>query len=175
MQISLFEPFRDSDTMKIAKNAVVQFNYRLKDEAGKPVEASDPEEPMAYLHGYGNIIAGLEKALENREAGERFSVTVPPGEAYGARQADAVQRVAIKHLRGARRWRPGMVAEVQTDHGPRQVQIVKVGKFMADVDTNHPLAGKTLEFEIEVVAVREATEEELAHGHAHGAGGHHHG
>ncbi len=160
--------------MKIAHNSVVQFNYRLNDEAGAPVEASDPGEPVAYLHGHGNLISGLEKALEGRESGAQFSVTLPPEEAYGARQADAVQRIAVKHLRGARRWQPGMVAEVETDHGPRQVQIIKVGKFMADVDTNHPLAGKTLTFEIEVVAVREATEEELAHGHAHGAGGHHH-
>lgn len=160
--------------MKIAKNSVVQFGYVLKDEAGELVESSNDDAPMAYLHGFGGIIRGLEAALEGKEAGERFSVTVPPEEAYGPRQDSAVQRIAVKHLRGARQWRPGMVAQVQTDHGVRQVRIVKVGKFMADVDTNHPLAGKTLVFDVEVISVRDATEEELAHGHAHGVGGHHH-
>lgn len=160
--------------MKIANKTVVQFGYTLKTEAGEPIEASPPDAPMAYLHGFGNIIPGLEQALEGKEAGDRFSVTVAPEQAYGPRQENAVQRIAVKHLKGARNWRPGMVAHVETEHGPRQVQIVKVGKFMADVDTNHPLAGKTLVFDIEVVAVRAPTDEELAHRHAHGAGGHHH-
>jgi FKBP-type peptidyl-prolyl cis-trans isomerase SlyD len=112
--------------------------------------------------------------MEGKVAGDIFSVTVPPEEAYGMRQEGAAQRVPIKHLQGARKWRPGMIAHVQTDQGMKQVQVVKVGRFMADVDTNHPLAGKTLTFDIEVVDVREATAEEIAHGHAHGVGGHHH-
>jgi len=87
---------------------------------------------------------------------------------------DSIQRVPLKHLRARGRLRPGMVAAVETEHGARQVTVVKVGKFNADVDTNHPLAGRTLSFDIEVLEVRAASEEEIAHGHAHGAGGHHH-
>ena len=160
--------------MLITNKTVVQFNYTLKNESGETIESSQSDEPVAYLHGHGNIIIGLEKSLEGRQEGDRFTVSVAPQDGYGLRQENAVQRIAVKHLKGARNWRPGMIAQVETDHGWRQVQIVKVGKFMADVDTNHPLAGKTLVFDIEVVAVRAATDEELAHGHAHGAGGHHH-
>ena len=160
--------------MNITNGSVVQFHYKLRTEGEAVLESSRSGEPMAYLHGYGNIISGLEKAMAGRGTGDVFSVTVPPEEAYGMRQEGAGQRVPIKHLQGAKKWRPGMVAHVQTDQGMKQVQVVKVGKFVADVDTNHPLAGKSLTFDIEVVAVREATPEELAHGHAHGAGGHHH-
>ncbi|GAB4350832.1 MAG: peptidylprolyl isomerase [Gammaproteobacteria bacterium] len=160
--------------MNIEADRVARIHYTLRtDEAGE-LESSRGGEPMAYLHGHGNIIPGLEAALEGRAEGESFSVSVPPEEGYGHRIEGSVQRIPVKHLQGARRWRPGMIAHVQTDQGMKQVQVVKVGKFMADVDTNHPLAGKTLIFDIEVVSVREATAEEVAHGHAHGAGGHHH-
>lgn len=160
--------------MNITKNTVVQFGYTLKSETGDVIESSSPTTPVAYLHGQGNIIAGLERALEGRAEGDQFSVTVPPEDAYGPRKDGSVQRIAVKHLQGARKWKPGMIAHVDTEHGRHQVQIVKVGKFMADVDTNHPLAGKTLVFDVQVVSVRAASDEELAHGHAHGAGGHHH-
>lgn len=160
--------------MKITKDCVVQLHYTLKDEAGAELESSRGGEAMAYLHGHGNVIAGLEEALEGKAAGEQLSVTVPPEKAYGQPRSGAVQRVPVKHLQGAKRWRPGMVAVVHTEQGARQVQVRKVGKFMADVDFNHPLAGRTLTFDVEVLDVRAASAEELAHGHAHGAGGHHH-
>jgi len=160
--------------MNITRKHVVQFSYSLKDESGELIESSNPNQPFAYLHGYGNIISGLEKALEGKAEGERFSASVPPEEGYGHRIEGSVQRVPLKHLQGAKKWRPGMVAHVQTDQGMKQVQVVKVGKFMADVDTNHSFAGKTLVFDIEVISVREATPEEIAHGHAHGVGGHRH-
>ena len=146
--------------MNIAKDSVVQFNYNLKDDQGNDIETTTGGEPMAYLHGHGNIIPGLEQALE--------------GKAVGERKENAQQRIPLKHLQGARKWKPGMMAVVETEQGYRQVTVVKVGKFNADVDTNHPLAGKTLVFDIDVVDVREATAEEKAHGHAHGVGGHHH-
>lgn len=160
--------------MPIEKNTVVQFHYTLTDEQGETIETSTGGEPNAYLHGHGGIISGLEEAMAGREAGDRFTVTVPPEKAYGQRKPGAMQRVPIKHLRGAKRWKPGMVAQVHTQQGPRHVLVAKVGHKFADVDTNHPLAGKSLTFEIDIVNVREATAEEIAHGHAHGVGGHHH-
>ena len=159
--------------MPIEKNQVVLFHYSVRDEQGNEVENSRSGKPNAYLHGHGGIIQGLEEALEGREASDTFSVTVAPDKAYGPRKADAVQRVPVKHLMGAKRWKPGMVAQVQTEQGPRHVVVAKVGLKFADVDTNHPMAGKTLTFDIEVIEVRDADAEEIAHGHAHGPGGHH--
>ena len=160
--------------MSIAKDTVVQFHYTLKNDQGEQIESTVGAEPMAYLHGHGNIIAGLEKALEGKAAGDTLTVTVEPKDGYGERTEAELQRIPLKHLQGARKWKPGMMAVVETDKGYRQVTVVKVGKFNADVDTNHPLAGMTLTFDVEIVDVRDATEEEKAHGHAHGVGGHHH-
>ena len=160
--------------MSIAKDTVVQFHYTLKNDRGEQIESTVGAEPMAYLHGHGNIISGLEKALEGKSAGDALTVTVEPKDGYGERTETELQRIPLKHLQGARKWKPGMMAVVETDKGYRQVTLVKVGKFNADVDTNHPLAGMTLTFDVEIVEVRDATEEEKAHGHAHGVGGHHH-
>lgn len=160
--------------MNIAKDTVVQFHYTLKNDKGELIESTEGKDPMAYLHGHDNIIPGLEKALEGKAVGDSFTVTVAPEDGYGQRQENALQRISLKHLQGARKWKPGMVAVVETDQGYRQVTVVKVGKFNADVDTNHPLAGMTLVFDIQILDIREASEEEKAHGHAHGVGGHHH-
>jgi len=159
--------------MKVEDKKVVQFNYVLKDEQQTVLESTEGE-PVAYLHGYHNMMAGLEKALNGKEVGEKFTVTLPPEEAYGERVEGSVQRIPVKHLQGAKRWKPGMIAEVETEQGRRQVTVVKVGKFMVTVDSNHPFAGRTLSFDLEVVDVRDATDEEVAHGHAHGVGGHQH-
>lgn len=160
--------------MNIAKDTVVQFHYTLKDDKGELIESTEGKDPMAYLHGHSNIIPGLEKALEGKAVGDSFTVTVEPQDGYGQRKEDAMQRISLKHLQGARKWKPGMMAFVETDQGYRQVTVVKVGKFNADVDTNHPLAGMTLVFDIQIADIREASEEEKSHGHAHGVGGHHH-
>ena len=133
--------------MKIADKAVVQFHYTLKDEAGKEIESSLEGEPLAYLHGYKNMLVGVEKALCDKEAGDKFSVTLQPEDAYGERQEDAIQRVPVKHLQGADKWQPGMTALIQTEQGERQVTVVKVGKFMVTIDINPPLAGKVLTFD----------------------------
>lgn len=159
--------------MKIEKDVVVQFHYNLSDENGQ-IETSRDADPVAYLHGHKNIIDGLQEAMEGKGEGDTFTVTVPPEQGYGQRNEAAKQRVPLKHLVGAKKWRKGMVAQVQTEDGVRQVTIIKVGKFNADVDSNHPLAGKDLTFEVEVVSIREATKDEIAHGHAHGVGGHQH-
>lgn len=159
--------------MPIEKNQVVLFHYSVSDEQGNAFENSHDGAPNAYLHGHGGIIKGLEEAMEGREAGDKFSVTVTPDKAYGPRNPDAIQRVPIKHLMGAKRWKPGMIAQVQTEQGPRHVVVAKVGLKFADVDTNHPMAGRTLTFDIEIMEVRDADADELTHGHAHGPGGHH--
>jgi len=160
--------------MNITDNCVVQIHYVLKDEAGELLESSYEQQPIAYLHGKNNMLVGVENALVGKTTGDKFSVTLAPDQTYGERQENAIQRVPAKHLQGASKWLPGMVATVQTEQGAMQVTVLKVGKFMVTVDVNPPLAGKTLTFDLEVVEVRAATEEELAHGHAHGAGGHHH-
>lgn len=160
--------------MQISDDMVVQFFYTVKDENGQALESNVGDEPVAYLHGHKNMMPGVEKALTGRETGESFSVTLPPEETYGKRVEGSEQRVPVKHLMGTKKWKPGMMAVVQTEQGQRQVTILKVGKFMATVDTNHPMAGKTLTFDLQVGDVRDATAEEKAHGHAHGIGGHHH-
>ncbi len=159
--------------MQIAKDTVVQFHYTLFDADGQ-VETSRDHEPVLYLHGQPGLLEGLVEAMEGRKAGDSFTVELPVDKAYGPVQPDATQKVQIKHLQGARKWKPGMLAIVQTEQGPRQVTVVKVGLSQAVVDTNHPLAGRDLKFEVEILSVRAATEEELAHGHAHGEGGHQH-
>ncbi len=160
--------------MQVEKNCVVNFHYRLTNEPGDLIEDSHTHEPMTYLHGHGNIIPGLEREIAGHIAGDQFSVTIAPADAYGLRRADAVQRIPMKSVMTRGKLTPGMMVAVNTEHGPRHVQVIKPGKFTVDVDTNHPLAGVTLTFAVEIIDVRTATEEERAHGHAHGAGGHHH-
>jgi FKBP-type peptidyl-prolyl cis-trans isomerase SlyD len=121
------------------------------------------------------LIPGLEKALAGREAGERFEVVVAPAEAYGDRREDFTQRVPKKYFRDADHLKPGMTTVLSTkESGQRQVTVRKIGSSVVDVDLNHPLAGKTLTFDIEIVDVRDATPEEIAHRHVHGAAGHAH-
>lgn len=160
--------------MNIAKDSVVRFHYSMKDEAGEVLDSSDKAEPMTYLHGQDGLLKGLQEALEGKAVGEQLEIGLSPEQAFGERVDNAEQRVPVKHLAGAKKWRPGMTATVHTEHGNREVTVLKVGHTMATVDTNHPLAGKSLSFDVEIVEVRQATAEELAHGHAHGPGGHHH-
>ncbi len=159
--------------MQIAKNTVVEFHYTLSDANGE-IESSRKHEPVLYLHGQPGLLEGLVDALEGREAGDIFTVELPVDQAYGPRRDNATQKVQVKHLQGAKKWKPGMLAVIQTEQGPRQVTVVKVGLSQAEVDANHPLAGRDLTFDVEILSVREATADELAHGHAHGVGGHQH-
>jgi FKBP-type peptidyl-prolyl cis-trans isomerase SlyD len=161
--------------MKVEENKVVVFHYTVS-EGGEKVESShDRGEPLAFLVGKGGLIPGLEKALAGREAGEKFSVDVAPSEAYGERREDFTQRVPKKYFRDADHLKPGMLSVLSVSGGgQRQVTVQKVGSSVVDVDLNHPLAGKTLTFDVEVVDVRDASAEEVAHGHAHGAQGHGH-
>jgi len=160
--------------MKIAKDTVVQLHYTLKDDQGNQIETTGSGDPIAYLQGHNNMIPGFEAEMEGKAAGDHVEITVTPENGYGHRVEGSVQRIPAKHLQGAKKWKKGMIASVHTDQGERQVTVVKVGRFIIDVDTNHPFAGKTLQFEVDVVDVRAATAEELEHGHAHGLGGHQH-
>ena len=159
--------------MKIEKDRVVRFHYTVAEQGQEAIESSQGREPLAILYGHGNIIPGLEKAMEGRTAGESFSVDVPAAEAYGEKREGLSQRVPKKHF-GEQRLAPGMQVVLNTNFGPRAVTIEKVGMSVVDVDLNHPMAGKDLHFDIDVVDVREASAEELEHGHVHGEGGHHH-
>ncbi|MEX2482685.1 MAG: peptidylprolyl isomerase [Gammaproteobacteria bacterium] len=159
--------------MNIAKDCVVSFHYRLSDESGTPIEDSHAGDPTLYLHGHGGIIPGLEQAMAGRAPGDAFAATIPPEAAYGPRHGGATQRVPMKHVLTRGKLRTGQMIAINSEDGPRQVTVVKAGKFVVDVDTHHPLAGRTLTFSIDIVDVRHATAEELAHGHAHGPGGHH--
>jgi FKBP-type peptidyl-prolyl cis-trans isomerase SlyD len=159
----------------IAKDSVVSFHYTLTDVDGKTVETSRDGEPTVYLHGANNILPAMEAAFTGKLAGDTFDVNLTPADAYGERKADALQRVPAKYLAHEGKLNPGQVVRLHLkDGGMQPVTVVKIGKFSVDVDANHPLAGKTLNFAIEVVDVRDATDEEKQHGHAHGPGGHQH-
>lgn len=164
--------------MQIEADSVVSFHYRLSEVGGELLESSYDAEPTLYLHGHGNLLPALEEALNGRQAGDKASINLEPEQAYGQRKEGATQRIPIKHLQNhsavKNKLKPGMRVAVNTEHGPWDAVVLKVGKFNVDIDSNHPLAGKSLTFEVEIVDVRVATGDELAHGHAHGAGGHHH-
>ncbi|NUO76669.1 MAG: peptidylprolyl isomerase [Lysobacter sp.] len=159
--------------MKIEKDRVVRFHYTVSEQGQEPLETSEGRDPLAILIGHGNIIPGLETAMDGREAGEKFEVDVVAADAYGVRQEGLTQRVPKKYFKDAR-LEPGMQAVLPTNFGPRAVTIQKVGMSVVDVDLNHPMAGKDLHFAVEIVEVREASAEEIEHGHVHGDGGHHH-
>jgi len=160
--------------MTIAKDSVVSIHYTLKDDSGEVIDSSAGSDPLTYLHGHGNIVSGLENALEGKETGSKIAVRVPPAEGYGEYDKDLVQKVPRRTLKGIPNVRVGMQLHAQTEHGNRVVTVTNVQSDMVTIDGNHPLAGKALNFEVEVTEVRAATEEELSHGHVHGPGGHHH-
>lgn len=159
--------------MKIAKDSVVRFHYTVSEAGQEPLETSKDREPLAILIGHGNIIPGLENALMDHEAGDSFGVDVAPADAYGDVREGLTQRVPKKHF-GTQKLVPGQQVVLNTNFGPRAVTIQKVGMSVVDVDLNHPMAGKALHFDVEIVEVREASAEEIEHGHVHGDGGHHH-
>jgi FKBP-type peptidyl-prolyl cis-trans isomerase SlyD len=160
--------------MQIERDKVVTFHYRLTDAEGSFTEESTGKDPIVYLHGHGGIVRGLEKAMAGRSAGDTFQASVAPKDAYGVRDENARQRIPIKHLIRPGKLTVGKMVAVNSNAGPQRVTILKVGRFNVDVDFNHPLAGKSLLFDIEIVEVRDATAEELQHRHAHGPGGHAH-
>lgn len=154
--------------MQIAKHAVVTIHYTLKDDAGEVLDSSDGGDPLAYIHGIGNLIPGLESQLEGKQKGAKLEVQIAPKDGYGEFDANLVHQVPKRQFEGN-------VEVGQRFHaGPSVVTVTKILGDMVTVDGNHPLAGKNLNFKVEVMDVRAATAEELDHGHVHGAGGHHH-
>lgn len=161
--------------MQIAPDKVVHIHYTLRNDEGSILDSSSGGDPLAYLHGKGNLIPGLEQALDGRQSGDRLNLTVEPKDAYGERNEGLVQRVPRRMFSGVKEVKAGMRFHAQSEQGERVVTVTHVTGDLVTVDGNHPLAGQSLSFEVEVTEVRDATAEELEHGHVHGAGGHHHG
>ncbi len=160
--------------MQIAERTVASFHYTLTDEAGRVIDSSSGHGPLTYLHGAGNIVPGLEKAMLGRSVGDAFDVVVAPEEGYGEPNEMLVQVVPRAAFQGVDELAVGMEFQAHTPQGPMSVAIAKIEGDEVTVDGNHPLAGRTLHFAIEVTDVREASLEEVMHGHVHGEGGHHH-
>jgi FKBP-type peptidyl-prolyl cis-trans isomerase SlyD len=160
--------------MEIANQRVAYIHYTLTNDAGEVLDSSREAGPLAYLHGAGNIVPGLESALSGKKAGDRLNVKVAPTEGYGDRDEALVQDVPRRAFQGISDIKPGMAFTAQSNRGAMRVVVTRVAGDMVTVDGNHPLAGETLNFDVEVTEVRPATEEELSHGHVHGPGGHHH-
>lgn len=160
--------------MRIAKNAVVSIDYTLTDNEGSVLDSSRGGSPLAYLHGAGNIIPGLEEALEGKAAGDQLQISVPPEKAYGRRIEELHHKVPRTMFVTKGEIKPGMRFHANGEHGTHTVTVTSVDTEHVTVDANHPMAGKTLNFDVRVVAVRTATDEELAHGHVHDPHGQHH-
>jgi len=162
--------------LQIDLNAVVTIHYTLKGDEGKVLDSSAGRAPLAYLHGHGNIVTGLETALAGQAVGDKIAVSVPPAEGYGERTGPGPQQVKKKEFgKDANKLTEGMPIRASASDGTEvTLWITKVEGSWVHVDTNHPLAGQTLHFDVEVVEIREATPEELAHGHVHGPHGHQH-
>ena len=160
--------------MNISNDCVASFHYTLTDNTGKVLDSSSGQEPLSYLHGAHNIIPGLESALEGKKVGDKLNVAVPAADAYGLRNDDLMQELPSSMFSGIEKIEIGMEFHAETEHGLQVVTVTKVDGDQITIDGNHPLAGIDLNFAVEITEVRAATEEELSHGHAHGAGGHHH-
>jgi len=157
--------------MLITKNSAVEFHYSLS-EADTKLESSFNDKPMTYLHGHGGLFPAMEEVLEGKAADDKIEVTLSPEQSYGERREEGhIQRIPIKHLQTNEKLKVGSVVLVESNQGRQEVTIVKLGKFNADCDLNHPFAGKTLTFSIQIVSVRAGTEEEISHGHIHAEGG----
>ena len=160
--------------MQIAQDHVVLIDYRLTDDQGQEIDSSEGHGPLAYLHGHGNIVPGLEQALEGRRLGDNLKVSVEPALGYGEHNPALTQTLPSSMFGGVEQIAPGMQFHAQTDHGIEVVTVTGVNGDEVTIDGNHPMAGKTLHFDVTVREVRAATAEELEHGHAHGEHGHHH-
>jgi FKBP-type peptidyl-prolyl cis-trans isomerase SlyD len=157
----------------IQNDQVVSFHYTLTDENGTVIDKSEGQ-PLVYLHGAGNIIPGLENALTGKNVGDKLTVNVTAAEGYGEYNPEMVQEVPRNMFQGVDDITAGMQFQAQTDDGIQVVTVKDVTDENVIVDANHPLAGQNLNFDVEIVDIRDASQEELDHGHVHGAGGHHH-
>ncbi|MDX8394918.1 MAG: peptidylprolyl isomerase [Mariprofundaceae bacterium] len=157
--------------MKIENNKAVTIHYTLTDSSGETVDSSRDGEPLPYIHGVGALVPGLEKELEGKEAGNNIVVTVQPEDGYGVRVAELMQSVPRDVFQFEGEIEVGMRFEAEAEHGVELVTVTAVSDEEISIDANHPLAGEVLNFDVDVVTIRDASAEELQHGHIHGAGG----
>lgn len=157
--------------MTISDKCVASIHYTLTNSDGEVIDSSAGQEPLAYLHGAGNIIPGLEQELLGKTVGDKLSVSVTPSEAYGERDDTLIQELPLDMFGGVDKVEVGMEFHAQTQNGMQVVEVIGVKDDTVTIDGNHPLAGMHLNFEVEVTDIREATEEELEHGHVHAPGG----
>ena len=160
--------------MQIAPDAVVSIHYTLTNDQSETLDSSAGGDPLVYLHGNGNLIPGLENALNGKQPGEKLKLKIPPADGYGEYDKALLQRIPRRSFKGVGQVKVGMQFQMQAGGHPRTVRVTQVQGDMVTVDGNHPLAGQNLNFEVEVTDVRAATAEELQHGHVHGPGGHAH-
>ena len=160
--------------MKIESKKVVAIHYTLTDNNGQVVDSSDGSDPLYYLHGFGNIIPGLEDALSGKTSGDKISASIPPEKAYGMYNENDKIQAQKSQFQGVDELKVGMDIQTKTKEGVKMYRIEKIFGDTVILDGNHALAGETLNFEVEIMDIREASEEELEHGHVHGPGGHHH-
>jgi FKBP-type peptidyl-prolyl cis-trans isomerase SlyD len=154
--------------MQISNDLVGSIHYTLKNAEGEVLDSSEGQEPLEYVHGKGNIVIGLEKALEGKSVGDKLSVEVTPEEGYGEYDDTLIQELPKEMFAGVEDIEVGMEFHAQTQDGMQVIEVIKVDGETITVNGNHPMAGKSLHFEVEVTNVREATEDELSHGHVHG-------
>ncbi|MEZ5003077.1 MAG: peptidylprolyl isomerase [Chitinophagales bacterium] len=162
--------------MQIAKNKVGFIHYELKNEKGEILDSSAGREPLGYIQGIGNLIPGLEKELEGKKTGDKLSVVIAPEDAYGTFNPNAVHVVPKSGFQGEgnEELQEGMRVQVDSNQGVQIAMVTKIEGENVTLDLNHPLAGVTLYFSVEIMGVRDAEAVELEHGHVHGPGGHHH-
>lgn len=160
--------------MQVEKNKVVAIDYKLTDAKGAIIDSSESNGPLYYIQGIGNLIPGLEKELEGKKAGDNIKVKIEPKDGYGERNDSLCQEVPRTQFESTEALEIGMQFEVETEQGELVVSVTKIDGENVTVDGNHPLAGVELHFDVTIKEIREASTEELAHGHVHGTGGHHH-
>ncbi len=166
----------ESAGLAAGPGSVIAFHYDLYDKSANKIESSRNTEPVLCLYGESGVLLALQDAFVGKAAGDDFSITIPHQKAYGRHYPERMQRIARKKIDAGKKqtFRAGQIITLRGEQGPSPATVIKVGKFNLDVDTNHPLAGVDLTFDVSIVAVRAASEEEIAHGHAHGVGGHQH-
>ena len=153
--------------MEIKTDMVVGMHYTLKNDKGEVIDSSEGHDPLVFLHGYGNIITGLESALTGKKIGDKLDVTVEPEDGYGLHEENAIQQVPKSSFEGVEELAVGMQFQADTEHGPVPITIKEIVGDMVVIDGNHDLAGERLHFAVSIESIREATPEEIEHGHVH--------
>ncbi len=160
--------------MTITENKVVKLDYTLKNSNGELLDTSDGREPLVYLHGVGALIPGLEKELEGKTSGDKVNTVIAPEDAYGKRREELLHKVPKSGFQGSEEMAVGMQVQLETEQGPALAVIAEIEGEEVTLDLNHPLADTELHFDVDIIEVRDASQEEIEHGHVHGEGGHQH-